>query len=219
MNKKTLIEAIFSLLSLLVMTVTPSSAFAETPQSTGTSERKQSCPSYEGAQTSTESDQDFYDFIDMKVEIRNVEDVTQLAVEQWDEYEEVPYIYEVENFREGYFMANLDPECSTTLSLLSVIGRHLCRSNAIFLPASLNQEQDVTFNIEQEQIAISGLSDEEARNRLISFSIASYPSSTVIAEGIVNYNSYVDISQLSPGNYILSIRKEGRILGRTKFTK
>ena len=166
-----------------------------------------------------ESDQDFYDFIDMKVEIRNVEDVTQLAVEQWDEYEEVPYIYEVENFREGYFMANLDPECSTTLSLLSVIGRHLCRSNAIFLPASLNQEQDVTFNIEQEQIAISGLSDEEARNRLISFSIASYPSSTVIAEGIVNYNSYVDISQLSPGNYILSIRKEGRILGITKFTK
>lgn len=219
MSKRSLIEVIFSSLSLLGMTMTPSSAFADTPHSTGTSKIKRSCPSNAGAQTSTDSDPYFCDFIDMKVEIRNVEDVSQMVVEQWDEYEKVPYTYEVENFQEGYFMANLDTECSTTLSLLTVIDRRLFRSNAIFLPSPLNQEPDVTFNIEREQIAISGLSDDDTWNRLISFSIASYPSSTVIADGIVNYDSYVDISQLSAGDYILSIRKEGRILGRTKFTK
>lgn len=217
MNKRTLIGNFLCTLSLLAVTTKP--AFAETPQPAQMGEKLYGESSYAAGETENVPNSDFLDFIDMKVEIRNAERASQVMVEQWDEFEKIPYTFEVDNFQQGYFVANLDTECATTLTMLSVVDNNICRSNAIFIPAPLNQEQAVTFDVEKECVVISGLSYYDTLYGMIFYAITSRSLSSEAATGEVSTNHSVDISHLSPGDYILAVRKEGRILGRTKFTK
>lgn len=165
------------------------------------------------------SEQDYYDFVDVKVEISNVEGATQMAVEQTDEGETVPFTYEVEDFRKGYFIANLDPECSTTLTLIAANKNGLRRSNTIFIPALMDQQRVLAFKVSKGHVAISGLGDRETGTGKVSYTITSPLSSANVAEGKIGEERSVDISALSPGLYILTVRKNGSNIGSTKFAK
>lgn len=218
MNKRTLIGKFLCMLSLLAMATKPT--FAETTQSMCVDGNQHNGSSCVDRDAITDPDSDFYDYTDMKVEIRNVERASQVVVEQWDEGEIVPLSYDAPEFEEGYILANLDPELCTNIILLSVIDRKIHRSNKIFFPSLLDLGHIISFNYGDEMIAISGINDGRTGNSNVSYTIATPTSATIVAEGKASSNDHsVDISSLPPGDYILSIRKEGRILGRTKFTK
>lgn len=165
------------------------------------------------------SEQDYYDFVDVKVEISNVEGALQMAVEQMDEGEIVPFTYEIEDFRKGYFVANLDPECSTTLTLISANKNGLRRSNTICIPALVNHDRDIAFRVGREAVEISGLGEAETQRGKISYTLTSPLSSVIISEGTVGTACNVDVSALPSGFYILTVNKNGRIIGSTKFAR
>ena len=218
MNKRTLIGNFLCTLSLLAVTTKP--AFAETSQPARMGEKFCGESNYAVGETENVPNSDFLDFIDMKVEIRNAERASQIEVEQWDEGEIVPLTYDAPEFKEGYILASLDPELCTNIILLSAIGGKIHRSNKIFFPALLDLGHVITFNYGDEMIAISGINEGRTGNSNVSYTIATPTSSTIVAEGKFDQGEdSVDISHLSPGDYILAVRKEGRILGRTKFTK
>lgn len=165
------------------------------------------------------SEQIYDDFVDVKVEISNVEGATQMIVEQLDEGERLPYSYEVEDFRKGYFSATLDTECSTALTLISVNKNGLRRSNTIVIPALNSQQQNISFKIGNHAIEIFGLGDTETDRGKVSYTLTSPLSSANIKDGKVDSTRKVDISTLSSGFFILTVEKNGKVIGSTKFAK
>lgn len=165
------------------------------------------------------SEQIYDDFVDVKVEISNVEGATEMAVEQMDEGEEVPYLFSVEDFRKGYFVANLDPDCSTTLTLICANKNGMRRSNTIIINALNNRQRNLAFKVGRQTVELLGLGKKESESGNIYYSLTSPLSTANIAEGNVRADRTVDISTLSAGFYILTVRKNGKVIGSTKFAR
>lgn len=171
-------------------------------------------------ETATYSEKDYYDdYVDVKIKVSNIEGATQMAIDQLDEGETETFTYEAEDFRKGYVVATLDPDLSSTITLLAVNKNGMRQSNPISIPALNSQERNISFNVKKERIAISGLRDGETQNGRISYTLTSPLSSAKIEEGKVHCDRNIDISTLSSGFYILTLEKNGKVIGSTRFVR
>lgn len=158
-------------------------------------------------------------FVDVKVGISNLEGTTRVYVEQLDEGEELPFQYEAEDFRKGYFIANLDRECSTTLTVICYNDNGFQRSNTIVIPAIGYPTEEVSFTKVGETISIDGLSANELENDNLTYSIRNLTNAPIAVTGQSLDSNKIDVSNLSKGIYVLTIANETEQIGTYKFVK
>lgn len=158
-------------------------------------------------------------FIDVKIGIANIEGTKKVIVEQLDEGETFPYQYEISDFRKGYFIANLDRECSTKLTVICYNDNGYQRSNTLTIPALGTSIGKLSFSIKNDNITIDGIQELTMHSSNISYSITSLSKiNKMIQSGRVSSNT-IEIDNLPNDYYILSVYDNSGILGSFKFKK
>lgn len=158
-------------------------------------------------------------FVDVKVGIGNVEGTTRVIVEQLDEGEDLPFQYDADDFRKGYFIANLDRECSTKLTVVSYNKNGFSRSNTITIPALGYSKSQITFNREGDSVNVDGLPFGVSTTDNIHFSIVNLSNpSSIVNSGVIDSNK-VYIGNLDKGMYVLTLVNESGQIGTYKFYK
>lgn len=160
-------------------------------------------------------------FVDVKVGISNLEGTTRVFVEQLDEGEELPFQYEVTDFRKGYFIANLDRECSTTLTVICYNDNGYQRSNTIVIPAigynNVTQIAALSFDLQNDAILVKA-GDEAVDNCNYSIAPLTVAGRQAGRNGMAN--GAIDISTLADGLYVLTaIDEKSGLQGTFKFRK
>lgn len=158
-------------------------------------------------------------FIDVKIGISDVEGTDRVIVEQLDEGERLPFRYEVKDFRKGYFIANLDRECSTQLTVVSYNNNGSTRSNTIVIPALGYSVSNLSFDLSNNMLSIQGIPEKMIESGCVMYSIGKM-SDLYGGKSIAKLESTtLDLNELSNGLYVISIYDEQRQLGSFKFSK
>ena len=141
----------------------------------------------------------------------------KIIVEQLDEGERVPFRYEATDFRQGYFIANLDRELSTQLTVISYNDNGNTRSNTIVIPAIGydDLQENISFDICDNHISTNGI-DRIQPNA--SYTITNMINANFVKTEKLPTDGIIDISELKSGCYILSLRN-GNNTANYKFTK
>lgn len=158
-------------------------------------------------------------FIDVKIGIKDIEGTNRIVVEQLDEGETVPFQYEVSDFRKGYFIANLDTECTTKLTVISYNDNGYQRSNTITVPALGKSSNPLRFNLAYDNIKIIGIAEAAFLTGNVCYSISSLSKSDKIINKGRIYSDEIDIGDLSNDIYVLTIYDDSHTLGSFKFKK
>ena len=169
-------------------------------------------------QTRTVAD-DYY--ADVKIGFKNVEGTEKILVEQLEEGSPVPFTYYVEDVRDGYFIASVDKEYSTTFKLraMNKYGETVSEQLIVapLVPATYTLNSQVNGDL-------LSLKLEKGRKRslddraLIDYRVLDLNHSMIVREGKVD-NNIIDISSLEKGMYGLQVSDtEGRSYD-TKFVR
>ncbi len=159
-------------------------------------------------------------FVDVEIGISNVEGTTRVIVEQLDEGEVLPFQYEVYDFRKGYFVANLDRELSTQLTVISYNSNGYRRSNTINIPPIGYPANAVTFKRIADGIYLDGVPQKLINSGKLSYSLQNVvPSVTSANNETINSDGVVDISNIPNGVYVLTLFGDSGIIGNYKFIK
>jgi len=161
-------------------------------------------------------------FVDVKVGIANLEGTDRVIVEQLDEGEEYPFLYEVEDFRKGYFIANLDRECSTKLTVTSYNDNGFKRSETITIPAVGYSTQTAELGFENyrgEYLKINGLSEDIIKDGNLNYSIRSLYGTYRQVDNQKVLNGQINIGELPKGIYLVSVYLNSNEIGNYKFAK
>lgn len=156
-------------------------------------------------------------FIDVEVGISNVEGTTRVMVEQTDEGELVPFVYEVSDFKKGYFIANLDRELSTQLTVISYNDNGSTRSNTIIIPPIGYQKSTLSLIKQGDKITVSGLTAQQLTNGSITCKIINPLYPTVVISPQIDSNGKMDVSNLTSGVYSILVYDKNERIGELKF--
>lgn len=161
-------------------------------------------------------------FVDVNVGIANIEGTTRVIVEQLDEGEELPFQYEVEDFRKGYFTANLDRECDTQLTVICYNDNGYQRSNTISIPAIgySSSNGNLTLQNYGTYIQINGLSEQHLERGEWTYSIQNLTTSTAVIKTSPLHSNQIDVAELPSGIYVLTLTdNSGQTTRSMKFAK
>lgn len=163
------------------------------------------------------SDDDF--FVDVPIGIANVEGTKRVVVRQLDEGEYFPFDYEVTDFRNGYFMANLDKELSTQLTVISYNENGYSKSNTITIPPLGQSAVSVSIKVTQSNLIIEGFSNERINSGKMTYELHNLSNLiSPVKKATLNSNA-IDISGLKKGIYVISLYNEDGIVDKFKFNK
>lgn len=169
------------------------------------------------ASTSTRSASSEDYWVDIKVGIKNLEGTTRVVVEQLDDEELLPFSYDVEDFKRGYFIATVDKDFPTQFTVISYNENGTTRSNTITVPpvAESIDQNNINIKIEKYRIIIDPdkLNWEKISYRIDHLS----PVQTVIPIKRLAKDGIIDISQLQKGAYALTIFEDGEYKTSKKF--
>lgn len=151
---------------------------------------------------------------DVKIALEDIEGVTRILVSQLDEGNEFPYQYEVTDFRDGYFIATVDKEFSSTFTITAYNSNGYTRSYSYTIEAlEPITELSVDFVVEDDNIGVFSNTRNLSDKQLIS----SYQINKVSASQIQMMNmeetentlpdekNSIDISSLDEGLYTLTV--------------
>ena len=169
-------------------------------------------------QTRTVAD-DYY--ADVKIGFKNVEGTEKILVEQLEEGSPVPFTYYVEDVRDGYFIASVDKEYSTTFKLRAMNKYGETVSEQLIVAPLVPSTYTLNSQVNGDLLS---LILEKGRKRslddraLIDYRVLDLNHSMIVREGKVD-NNIIDISSLEKGMYGLQVSDtEGRSYD-TKFVR
>lgn len=158
--------------------------------------------------------------IDIEVAMKNLEGTTRVVVEQLDYGERVPFAFEVEDFQKGYFIATVDKEFPTKFTVIAYNQNGTTRSNLIEIPPLFPTDIAYSLKHEGNQLQLT------AARRTIPTKQLHYdirPLTTIATTatlcGETDSHGMIDISELTTGMYVLSIRDGGNTPHSYKFIK
>lgn len=173
--------------------------------------------SLESARTIGDDNDDY--FVDVKVGIANIEGTTKVIVEQLDEGESLPFQYDAEDFRNGYFIANLDREVSTKLTVISYNENGFKRSNTITIPPVGYQVKDITFKKTGDQIILDGIPSKSLEYGEWSYSINNLTNESALVNSHKLDNKTIEVSDIPSGIYVLTLHDHNSNVSHFKFVK
>ncbi len=157
--------------------------------------------------------------VDVQIGISNLEGTTSVEVEQFDGDSEVPFYYDVDDFRKGYFVANLFSWVDTKLTLICYNENGYSESNTIIIPALGKKLNTISYKLNGESISIYGLNEINVANNNVRYSISTPLNSLSTQQGMINSERSINISSLPKGMYILSVMENGKMISSFKFAK
>ena len=154
---------------------------------------------------------------DIKITIKNLEGVNNVIVEQFDEGNDLPLKFEVNDFKKGYFIANVEKDLSTKFVVYSYNKNGYAKSETLIVPPSVVYNSDVKINGNKISIDNGLLTKHGPINYAI---YSTSPSSVIqVKEGVLkDKNTMIGISELAKGSYIL-VLKSGITSKSVKFVK
>lgn len=160
-----------------------------------------------------EDETDYYR--DVKIALRDLEGVTKIVVSQLDEGNDVPYSYEIEDFKKGYFTTTVDRDSKSTFTIYSYNknGKTTC-TPYVLQPVDPTPFQ-LQFKYKEDKITIELVSNRTGiRNFIASYRIARTDLVTpvitelrtqTLPERFIPDSNVIDVSSLSPGFYVLGV--------------
>lgn len=171
------------------------------------------------AQMNTSSTGTDNQFIDIEVGLANIEGADRVVVEQLDEGEVLPFQYDAEDFRKGYFEANVDKKAPTKFTVIAYNSNGYKRSETIEVPP-VRPDRNLSFMLSGDTIYILGITDDEVEsgNFYYKFYKQNYPSSGLSGRNqLKSTQIYYPYHSFYP--IILTIYEGNDIIATYKFTK
>lgn len=147
---------------------------------------------------------------DVQIGLKNIEGATKIVVSQLDEGNELPYSYEVQNFKKGYFTATVDKDFASTFTITAYNNNGSTVSKPYILqPLSSTLEiNDIKFINKNNSISIKSNNPRFANKDIFTsykiIPIATNTLNDINTFGVVENNT-IDISSISDGYHILII--------------
>lgn len=158
-------------------------------------------------------------FVDVEIGLSNIEGATRIVVEQLDEGETLPFRYEIQDFRKGYFIANLDRELKTDLTVTAYNNNGQRRSNTITIPPIGSLNNSISIRYTGYILEFDGLNEKLIESGRFKYSLTRLNELSV-QENIKPISSnLIDMSSALPGIYILNLYKDSEKIKTFKFTK
>lgn len=158
-------------------------------------------------------------YVDVKVGIANVEGADRVVVEQRDEGEFYPFQYNAEDFRNGYFIANLDRELNTELYVVSYNANGFKRSETITIPPVGYPTREVTFKRNNDIITLGGISGRLRESGKLSCRVNSVMGAASYAVTLPVDDGKIDVAAIPQGVYVLTVFNGNDKIGNYKFLK
>lgn len=161
-----------------------------------------------------DNENDYYR--DVKIGINNIEGISKIIVSQLDEGEDLPYTYEVTDFKKGYFIANVDKECESEFTITAYNKNGMTKSDVYVLKPLSSVRPDWGIGISRDELKIFDKNDicTKVSETIRELSITEIHSSCIKSNTVtdkLDANNTIDISSLSSGIYQLRLRdKFGR---------
>ena len=158
-------------------------------------------------------------FVDVEIGLSNVEGATRVVVEQLDEGETMPFLYEIEDFRKGYFIANLDRELKTNLTVIAYNDNGQRRSNTITIEPVGSQTNSIDIKYLENIIQIDGLNEKLLETRRFQYSLTRLNELSVSEDFKIITSNSIDVSSALSGIYVLNLYKDSEKIRTFKFSK
>lgn len=149
---------------------------------------------------------------EVKIGLNNIEGVDRIVVSQLDEGEEMPTIYEVPDFKKGYFIASVDRECESKFTITAYNKNGSTKSDEYVLKPLSTLKPNWNLDIKYDNLI---LSDKNKLFDRVSDAITDIritmvqPYSSMQTKSIANVEldeDRIDISQYENGIYELRIK-------------
>lgn len=156
-----------------------------------------------------ENEEDYYR--DVIIGLKDIEGITRVVVSQLDEGNELPYQYEVPDFKKGYFVATVDKEFSSTFTITAYNKNGSTVSYPYVLsPLSTKSNIQVNFILNKDNIQIKPVSRKmDGKTLVTSYEIHPLVSNNNDIKS--TYKRYftddksINISSLTKGYYTLTV--------------
>lgn len=142
----------------------------------------------------------------VKIGIKNIEGVTKIVVAQLDEDNELPYYYEVKDFKKGYFEAVVDRDYTSTFTITAYNKNGSTESYPYVLNPVDPSPIGITFGLKNQKISISASKRgvrTSSENLISKIKINSEIKSQKVVFCTNGKTDEVDISSLPKGFYVL----------------
>lgn len=158
-------------------------------------------------------------FIDIEVGLANIEGADRVVVEQLDEGEVLPFQYDAEDFRKGYFVANVDKKAPTKFTVIAYNSNGYKRSETIEVPP-VRPDRNLHFMVREYTIRILGILEEEIQAGNFYYTIYRQEASSSVNNERKKLNhTYIYFTETSLYPIILTIYEGNDIIATYKFTK
>lgn len=159
---------------------------------------------------------------DIKIGLKNLEGVEQIFVEQLDEWDTQPFMFEVTDFKNGYFIATVDKEFQSQFTVVAYNKNGSSRSETITIEPLEPATEVYAVNLSNDELTIESTDSRVSSVRnLDSYSIQTIGQnvSNIQSGNLTGDNATIDISSLNKGLYILSYTDSAGHKYSTKFQK
>lgn len=146
---------------------------------------------------------------DIKIGIKNLEGADRVVVQQHDEWDRVPFRYELSDFKDGYFIATVDKEFYSEFTVTAYNENGSTVSDVFVVEPLEPAEEMLDADVSDSYITLkSNYRRGNAESLVESYNISSLDSYNVrnIAQNVTSIdNDRIDISSLASGLYVLSV--------------
>lgn len=158
-------------------------------------------------------------FVDVEIGLSNIEGAKRVVVEQLDEGETMPFQYEIEDFRKGYFIANLDRELKTNLTVIAYNDNGQRRSNTITINPIGSLNNSIAIRYSGHMVEFDGLNEKLIESGRFKYSLTRLNELSVSEDIKTISSNSIDMSSALSGIYVLSLYKDSEKIRTFKFSK
>lgn len=159
----------------------------------------------------------------VEIGLKDIEGATRITVEQFDEGADVPFIYEITDFKKGFFTATVDKDYSTTFKITAYNKNGSTSHSYTLPPLEEDKHSTLEFSLYENYINIFGgkkiLTNNKASYKIYQLSSPSRFMNKQIDYGKNILGNRIDISHLPKGVYLLTITDMSGSQHSYKFTR
>ena len=159
---------------------------------------------------------------EVKIGIKNLEGTSRIVVEQLDEGAVVPYRFEVSDFKNGYFTTIVDKEYFSEFRIIAYNQNGHTISDTFVLDALEPWDGEMQMTITDNTIKILPIGTRRSiKNISYRISLISKDARSVgnVLQGDLSSDETIDVSNLTPGMYIVECKTESGKKTSRKFIK
>lgn len=145
---------------------------------------------------------------DIKIGIKNLEGTERILVEQLDEGDRVPSVFEVNDFKKGYFVATVDKEFYSKFTIIAYNKNGSVRSETLEIAPLEPTESNFEVQMFRDEIQIKDTrSRSKSKHLLVSYEILpldGYMFRPLLKGKVESPSPIIQIGSLRKGTYVLN---------------